>query len=742
MSRRRGPAELLRPRRDDDAGVGMLQVVLVLLVTATMSVAVLGTVVGQVVPTAAERARVRSVSAADGGLEAGLAVVRSATATVPGVGEVGDLGRLPCTTAALPLRLAGGAAPASDGAASTASAVVVRYFLDDPAQQPETWRAANAMPCTVGTGLLQAPAYALVQSVATTTGTDRLPADWTDRSVEVVYTFNRTDAATAGGQVKVGAYSASSDLCWTAPTSTPAAGSVPALQPCDGADDRQQWAFRDDYSVVLGPTQSAPTGVYDGMCLTAEPRGREDLTDHGLAGAALTPSSTTAVTTELLGPVAGSARAFSGTSSWLASFVPAPAPAEVTVSAWFRTTSRSGTVVGFGGDPGTTGTTPDRLLWLDSAGRLVWGVSPSAEHTVTSTAGYADGTWHHVAASVGPAGTLLYVDGAQVAGDSWTTAGTTAGYWHVGWGGELAAGWLQAPSNPYWQGGLAHVAVVERQLAASEVASLATAATWDAQQAALTALAPRSSWPLGGSWEDPAVFLATCDGGAHQKWAYNDGGRIEVARPDASRLSGGCVTPVALAAGSALTMAADCGTAQEWTPSSTVGAGAAGDVTGQLVNFGEYGRCLDVTNQDVGWPYLIDFPCKADPTQPVRWNQRFTVDAQTGQIVTPSPSGSYCLRTASAAGGYVLTVPCSLSDPAQRWTRNGSTGFRLTAYTIVDADGRCLSLGPPGAASGGLAQWSSIVAAACDGSRVQKWNAPPQLAGAGVAGYRETTLDR
>lgn len=731
----------LRARRDDDAGVGMLQVVLVLLLTATMSVAVLGTVVGQVVPTAAERSRVRTVSAADGALEAGLAVIRSATATVDGVGEVGDPGRLPCVTAAAPLRLARAAALTSDASAATQSAVVIRYYLDDPGPRPESWRAQNALPCTPGAGLLQAPAYALVQSVATTAGTDRLPAGWTDRSVEVVYTFNRTDAATAGGPVKVGAYSATANLCWTAPTTSPATGSVPVLQPCDAVDDRQQWAFRDDYSIVLGPTQSAPSGVYDGMCLTAEPSAREDLTDHGLAGAELTPSSTTAVTTDLLGPVAGSARAFSGTSSWLASFVPGPAPAEVTVSAWFRTTSRSGTVIGFGGDPGTAGTTPDRLLWLDSAGRVVWGVSPTAKHTVTSTAGYADGTWHHVAASVGPAGTLLHVDGAQVAADSWTAAGTAAGYWHVGWGGELAAGWVQAPSNPYWQGGLAHVAVVERQLDAAEVEALATASTWDAQQSALTALAPRSSWPLGGSWDDPALFLAACDGGAHQKWAYNDGGRIEVTRPDASRLSGRCVTPVALAAGAALTMAADCGAAQEWTPSSTVGAGAAGDVTGQLVNFGEYGRCLDVTNQDVGWPYLIDFPCKADPTHPVLWNQRFTYDDDTGRIVTPAPTGDHCLRTASVPGGVVLAVPCSLSDPAQQWTKHGATGMRLTAYTVVDGNGRCLSLGPPGAVSGGLAQWSTIVAAPCDGSRVQKWNAPPQPAGAGVAGYRETTLD-
>jgi hypothetical protein len=37
------------------------------------------------------------------------------------------------------------------------------------------------------------------------------------------------------------------------------------------------------------------------------------------------------------------------------------------------------TVVGSGGDPGTAGTRPDRLLWLDSVGHLARGVSPSMQ---------------------------------------------------------------------------------------------------------------------------------------------------------------------------------------------------------------------------------------------------------------------------------------------------------------------------------------------------------------------------
>ena len=64
-----------RRRRADD-GIGMLQVVLVVLLAGMLSTAVLGTVTAQVVPTSAERARVRSLSAANAGLEAGLGVLR------------------------------------------------------------------------------------------------------------------------------------------------------------------------------------------------------------------------------------------------------------------------------------------------------------------------------------------------------------------------------------------------------------------------------------------------------------------------------------------------------------------------------------------------------------------------------------------------------------------------------------------------------------------------------------------
>jgi hypothetical protein len=46
---------------------------------------------------------------------------------------------------------------------------------------------------------------------------------------------------------------------------------------------------------------------------------------------------------------------------------------------------------------------------------------------------------------------------------------------------------------------------------------------------------------------------------------------------------------------------------QAWIPAPSVGAGAA--VAPQLVNYAEFGRCLDVTGQDPKATFLIDYPC-------------------------------------------------------------------------------------------------------------------------------------
>ena len=68
---------------------------------------------------------------------------------------------------------------------------------------------------------------------------------------------------------------------------------------------------------------------------------------------------------------------------------------------------------------------------------------------------------------------------------------------------------------------------------------------------------------------------------------------------------------------------------QTFQPDAATGAGAAGiGVTvpgkpvGQLVNFEQFGRCVDVTEKNAAYAYLIAWPCKQAPDKAnLDWNQ-------------------------------------------------------------------------------------------------------------------------
>jgi hypothetical protein len=85
--------------------------------------------------------------------------------------------------------------------------------------------------------------------------------------------------------------------------------------------------------------------------------------------------------------------------------------------------------------------------------------------TIRSPLAYDDGAWHHVAATGGPAGLNLVVDGALVASDTTTTTAAVSGtgYWRWG-GGDPGATWPNRPTNLYFVGTLDEVAFYTSQL--------------------------------------------------------------------------------------------------------------------------------------------------------------------------------------------------------------------------------------------------------------------------------------
>jgi hypothetical protein len=226
-----------------------------------------------------------------------------------------------------------------------------------------------------------------------------------------------------------------------------------------------------------------------------------------------------------------------------------------------------------------------------------------------------------------------------------------------------------------------------------------------------------------------------------QQWSYNDNGGYQGSQTNSSTT--GTISPLCMTAPSqnagVIVILGSCGsnggstnpTTQQWIPEPSVGAGAA--MPPQIVNYYEFGRCLDVTNQQVGSSHLIDYPCKQNPYRPaITWNQKWTTPgipagqkSATGQIYTSYNSVAYCLTSPGTNNGYPVVAPCSSTNPKQVWTvYGGHAKLRYSAqYTIVDSNGRCLGLTSPVSGE----EWSAIDVETCNGATEQKWNAPPNL---------------
>lgn len=178
-----------------------------------------------------------------------------------------------------------------------------------------------------------------------------------------------------------------------------------------------------------------------------------------------------------------------------------------------------------------------------------------------------------------------------------------------------------------------------------------------------------------------------------------------------------------------------------FSPDALVGAGAAGPATGQLVNFGQFGRCLDVTEQNKNYQYMIIWPCKQtpDPTL-LSWNQRWETPPPTtaewviGPIKTrPPASNPYCLESPGTITpqSYVKIVECQtpLTD-ATKWKVWRNAVSYADRFQIQDFNGNCLTatdtdpatlpvLYPKGR------RIAPAVILACNGNLRQKWNADP-----------------
>jgi PKD repeat protein len=162
---------------------------------------------------------------------------------------------------------------------------------------------------------------------------------------------------------------------------------------------------------------------------------------------------------------------FPGASTARASTTTLEYPPDIfSLEAWFKTTSTAGGKIIGWGNRNDASTKTDRQMYLDDAGRVVFGVKPNALRQVVASAGaFNDGAWHHAVASLSAAGMRLYVDGtlAGTRSDVVTGEHLNPGFWRIG--GDALTGWPSEPTSGFLDGDLDEVAIYKRALTAAEV---------------------------------------------------------------------------------------------------------------------------------------------------------------------------------------------------------------------------------------------------------------------------------
>ncbi len=147
------------------------------------------------------------------------------------------------------------------------------------------------------------------------------------------------------------------------------------------------------------------------------------------------------------------------------------APDTFTSQVWVKTgTTNGGRILGFGDLQNGGSGHRDRHLYMDNAGRLVFGVrgQDNSPRTVSSARSYNDDQWHMVTATMSGQGMALYVDGVRVGRRSDTTEGESyLGYWRLG--GDNLDGWPSRPNANNFVGAVDEVAIYPTALTQAQV---------------------------------------------------------------------------------------------------------------------------------------------------------------------------------------------------------------------------------------------------------------------------------
>ena len=292
-----------------------------------------------------------------------------------------------------------------------------------------------------------------------------------------------------------------------APTNNYFTGDIANVAIYPTALSREQVAVQYVASGRTTAIPAAPSDVYGSAVYTDNPDIYWRLNDATGSATAADSSRTlstgdyrpTTSATKTTGAVAGTTDAaglFNGTSTGVASRTLVQGPNTFTIEAWVKSTSPlGGKVVGFSGNQTTTGGNYDRMIYLQTDGKAVFGVNPTARVTLVSPTALNDGQWHHVVGTLGATGARFYVDGTLVGSAAATTAQSYTGYWRAG------SGTTWGSTSAYLAGTIDEVAVYPSALPADRVAAHFFAGRSGAANVAPTAAFTSSAVDLAAAFD-------------------------------------------------------------------------------------------------------------------------------------------------------------------------------------------------------------------------------------------------